>query len=235
MTNGSDTYRTLFDLYLSGYQATSTSLRSKSENETIDSALSTFGGLTDKTDEEIARLTASEDKGDTAAAEDMTTILEAGFLNIKDIFAKAVEWDAAHVKAASTTSQANVEKLANDQEATDQELVANLDGLISKAREALLRAAGSEPKTEPQPGTGPEDEVETDLKTDSEEPPEEPDDQDLQPGDADLEVATEEAARTGKMNEQLVAEDKRLSGAAAPDDEIPETAGPEDPSKDDED
>ena len=125
--------------------------------------------------------------------------------------------------------------MANDQEATDQELVANLDGLISKAREALLRAAGSEPKTEPQPGTGPEDEVETDLKTDSEEPPEEPDDQDLQPGDADLEAAVEEAARTGKMNEQLVAEDQRLSGAAAPDDEIPETADPEDPSKGSED
>ncbi len=160
MANGSDTYRTLFDLYLSGYQATSTSLRSKSENETIDSALSTFGGLTDKTDEEIARLTASEDKGDTSAADDMTTILEAGFSNIKDIFAKAVDWDAAHVKEASTTSQANVAKVANDQEATDQELVANLDGLISKAREALLRAAGRAPvpqhQTDPDSSTDPD-------------------------------------------------------------------------------
>lgn len=61
MTNGSDTYRTLFDLYVSGYHATSTSLRSKTENETIDAALSTFGGLTDKTDQEITRLAASED------------------------------------------------------------------------------------------------------------------------------------------------------------------------------
>ena len=56
MANGSGTYRTLFDLYVSGYRATSTSLRSKTENETIDAALSTFGGLTDKTDQEITRL-----------------------------------------------------------------------------------------------------------------------------------------------------------------------------------
>ncbi|MCH8202897.1 MAG: hypothetical protein IH996_07305 [Proteobacteria bacterium] len=61
MANGGDTYRTLFDLYVSGYRATRTSLRSKTENETIDAALSTFGGLTDKTDQEITRLAASED------------------------------------------------------------------------------------------------------------------------------------------------------------------------------
>ena len=231
MTNGSDTYRTLFDLYVSGYRTTSTSLRSKTENETINAALSTFGGLTDKTDEEIAQLAASQDPGEAFAADDMTTILEAGLSNIKDIFAKAIEWDAVHVKAAPVTSQANVAKVADAQEATDQELVANLSGLISMAREALDRAAGSEPKPEPQSDTGPEDEVETDLTTDSEEPPEEPDDPDLQPGEADLEAAVEEAARTGKMNEQLVAEDQRLSGAAAPDDEIPEPADPEDPSK----
>ena len=229
MTNGSDTYRTLFDLYVSGYQATSTSLRSKEENETINSALSTFGDLTDKTDEEIARLTASEDKGDTSAADDMTTILEAGLSYIKDVFAKAIEWDAAHVKAASTASQANVEKVANDQEATDQELVANLTSLVSKANEALVRAAAAGEPT-PEPTADPEKTEDTVV-----EPTPEPQADSEKAGDADLEAATEEAVRTGKMNEQLVAEDARLSGAAAPGYEIPETADPEGPSKDDED
>ena len=213
MANGGDTYRTLFDLYVSGYRATSTSLRSKSENETIDAALTTFGGLTDKTDQEIAELAASQDPGEAFAAEDMTTILEAGFSNIKDIFAKAVDWDAAHVKAASVTSQPNVAKVADAQEATDQELVADLGGLISKAREALDRAAaGSTPA--PQPDTGPEDEVETESPTDSSQTPSD------EPDEVTVEEV-EEAQQTGEMNEQLMAEDEDLSGAAEPDDELP--------------
>ena len=211
MANGSGTYRTLFDLYVSGYRATSTSLRSKTENETIDAALSTFGGLTDKTDQEITRLAASQDPGDAFAAEDMTTILEAGLSNIKDIFTKAIEWDAAHVKAASVTSQPNVAKVADAQEATDQELVANLSGLISKASEALDRAAGSEPPPEPQPDTGPEDEVETDSSTDSS----------LTPSDEPDEVTVEEVEAqilqedTG-LTEEMVIEDDNLSGISAP-------------------
>ena len=229
MANGGDTYRTLFDLYVSGYRATSTALRSKTENETIDAALSTFGGLTDKTDQEITRLAASEDPGDASAAEDMTTILEAGFSNIKDIFAKAVEWDAAHVKAASTTSQANVAKVADAQEATDQELVANLTSLVSKANEALIRAA-AEGEPTPEPIGDPEKTGDTVV-----EPAPEPQVDSKETDDATAETALEEAVRTGTMNERLVIENEELSGAAAPDDEIPETADPDDPSKDDED
>ena len=211
MTNGSDTYRTLFDLYVSGYRATSTSLRSKTENETIDAALSTFGGLTDKTDEEITQLAASQDTGETFAAEDMTTILEAGYSNIKDIFDKAVAWDAAHVKAASAASQANVAKVAEAQEATDQELLANLSGLISKASEALDRAAGSEPKPEPQPDTGPEDEVETDSSTDSSQTPsDEPDDVTVE--EVEAQILREDTGLT----EEMVLEDENLSGISAP-------------------
>ncbi len=219
MTNGSGTYRTLFDLYVSGYRATSTSLRSKTENETIDATLSTFGSLTDKTDQEITRLAASQDPGDAAAADDMTSLLEAGLSNIKDIFTKAVEWDAAHVRAASVASQPSVAKTAITQEATDQELVANLTSLVSKANEALVRAAAAgEPTPEPTAAPTPE------PQADSEEA-----------DDATTETALEEAVRTGIMNERLVIENQELSGAAAPGDEIPETADPEDPSKDDDD
>ncbi len=211
MTNGSDTYRTLFDLYVSGYRATSTSLRSKTENETIDAALTTFGGLTDKTDQEIADLAASQDPGEAFAADDMTTILEAGFSNIKDIFDKAVDWDAAHVKAASVTSQPNVAKVADAQEATDQELVANLSGLISKASEALDRAAGSEPPPEPQPDTGPEDEVETDSSTDSSQTPsDEPDEVTVE--EVEAQILREDTGLT----EEMVIEDDNLSGISAP-------------------
>ena len=211
MANGSDTYRTLFDLYVSGYRATSTSLRSKTENETIDAALSTFGGLTDKTDQEITQLAASQDTGEAFAAEDMTTILEAGYSNIKDIFAKGIAWDAAHVKAASAASQANVAKVADAQEATDQELLANLSGLISKASEALDRAAGSEPKPEPQPDTGPEDEVETDSSTDSSQTPsDEPDDVTVE--EVEAQILREDTGLT----EEMVLEDENLSGISAP-------------------
>ena len=207
MTNGSDTYRTLFDLYVSGYRATSTSLRSKTENETIDAALSTFGGLTDKTDQEITQLAASQDTGEAYAAEDMTTILEAGLSNIKDIFLKAVDWDAAHVKAAPATSQANATKVADAQEATDQELLANLSGLVSKARDALDRAAGSAPPPAPSTDTGTADEVETDLTSDDEEPPEEPDEAAFEATEADILLET-----TGLTQEEID-ENKRRSGA----------------------
>lgn len=229
MTNGSDTYRTLFDLYVSGYRATSTSLRSKEENETIDSTLSTFGGLTDKTDQEIAELAASLDPGEAFAAEDMTTILEAGLSNIKDIFAKAVEWDAAHVKAASVTSQANVAKVADAQEATDQELVANLTSLVFKANEALVRAAAAgEPA--PEPTADPEKTGDTVV-----EPAPEPQ-ADPEEADEDMvETADEEAQQTGKMNEQLMIDDEDLSGAAEPDDELPGDPDADDLSEDDED
>ena len=218
MANGGDTYRTLFDLYVSGYRATSTSLRSKTENETIDAALSTFGGLTDKTDQEIAQLAASQDPGEAFAADDMTTILEAGLSNIKDIFDKAVDWDAAHVKAASVTSQANVAKVADAQEATDQELVANLDGLISKAREALRRAAGSAPPPEPQPDTGPEDEVEPDSSTDSSQiPSDEPDDVTVE--EVEAQILREDTGLT----EEMVIEDDNLSGISAPEEPTQDT------------
>ena len=218
MANGSGTYRTLFDLYVSGYRATSTSLRSKTENETIDAALSTFGGLTDKTDQEITRLAASQDPGDASAADDMTTILEAGLSNIKDIFTKAIEWDAAHVKAASVTSQANVAKVADAQEATDQELVANLTSLVSKANEALVRAAAAgEPAPEPTAAPTPE------PQADSEEA-----------DDATTETALEEAVRTGIMNERLVIENADLSGAGEPDDGLAEDPNTDDLSKDNE-
>ena len=229
MTNGGDTYRTLFDLYLSGYQAISTSLRSKTENETINASLSTFGGLTDKTDQEITRLAASQDPGDASAAEDMTTILEAGLSNIKDIFAKAVEWDAAHVKAASVTSQANVAKVADAQEATDQELVANLTSLVSKANEALVRAAAAGEPT-PEPITDPEKTGDTVV-----EPAPEPQADSEEADDATTETALEEARRTGVMNERLVIENAELSGAGEPDDGLAEDPNTDDLSKDNED
>ena len=283
MTNGSDTYRTLFDLYVSGYRATSTSLRSKAENEAIDAILSTFGGLTEKTDKEITRLAGSQDQGEVSAAEDMATILEAGFSNVKDIFAQAVDWDAMHVKAVSVASQPSVATTVNAQEATDQELVANLANLVAKAKEALVRAAAAdEPTPEPQadpakaddavveptpePQADPEEaddavvEPTSEPQADPEEAddavveptsepqadPEEADDAVVEPtaepqadpeeaDDATAETALEEARRTGEMNQQLVIENEELSGAAAPADEIPETADPEDPSKDDDD
>ena len=229
MANGGDTYRTLFDLYVSGYRATSTSLRSKTENETIDGTLSTFGGLTDKTDQEIAELAASQDPGEAFAAEDMTTILEAGLSNIKDIFAKAVEWDAAHVKAASVTSQANVAKVADAQEATDQELVANLTSLVSKANEALVRAAAAgEPPPEP---TADPEQTDNAVVEPTPEPQADPEE-----ADEDMvETADEEAQQTGKMNEQLMIDDEDLSGAAEPDDELPGDPDADDLSEDDED
>lgn len=229
MTNGSDTYRTLFDLYVSGYRATSTSLRSKTENETINATLSIFGGLTEKTDKEIARLARSQDQGDISAAEDMATILEAGFSNIKDIFTKAVDWDAVHVKAVSVASQPSVAKTVNDQEATDQELVANLAGLVSKANEALVRAAAAgEPA--PEPTADPEKTGDTVV-----EPAPEPQ-ADPEEADEDMvETADEEAQQTGEMNEQLVIDDEDLSGAAEPDDELPGDPDADDLSEDDED
>lgn len=228
MANGSDTYRTLFDLYVSGYRATSTSLRSKTENETIDGTLSTFGGLTDKTDKTIAGLAASQDTGDASAAEDMTTILEVGLSNIKDIFAKAVEWDAVHLKAQPVLSQAKFIKKYQAQETIDQELVSNFESLVSKADDALERAAGGEPTPGPIPDPGKTDDAAGEPTPEPQADPEEVDDD-------TAETAAEEARRTGKMTEQLVIEDEELSGAAEPDDELPETPETDDLSEDDED
>lgn len=45
MTNGSDTYRALFDIYLGGYRTTSTPFRSDEENKKIDKELTGFGSL----------------------------------------------------------------------------------------------------------------------------------------------------------------------------------------------
>jgi hypothetical protein len=199
MTNGSDTYRTLFDLYVEGYRATSTSLRSKSETESIDTALATFGGLTDKTDKEIDLLSSSEQEGNLAAAQDMTSLLEAGFTNIKEIFAKAVEWDAAHVKSASVASQPSVAKTANAQEATDQELVTNLSGLVSKANEALLRAAGDAPEPQPEPEPEPEPAPQDEINEVTEE-------------QVEAQILMEDTGLT----EQMVTEDEDLSGVSAP-------------------
>lgn len=198
MTNGSDTYRALFDIYLGGYRTTSTPFRSDEENKKIDQELTGFGTITSQTDQLLGKL--SSQPGDDAEdeAENMTTLLRAGLGTVSSIFVQAVKWDEVRIKSASVASQAGLRKVAVNQETTDQKLLANLGELVGKAATALARAAGeTEPKPDPRPA---------------------PSKQSITA--AAKELTGDLAKQTPDITEQMVIEDDSLSGIDAPDAQI---------------
>ena len=195
MTNGSDTYRTLFDLYVSGYRATSTSLRSKEENQKIETDISAFGKLCAQADSTLAGDSSS--KGEDSGDSDIVAFLTASLGNLQGLFKVAIEWDAAHVKAVPVLDQAKFQKIALTQEATDQELVSNFKSLVAKVATAL--DGGSVSPQPIKPGPRPSDST---IKK------------------AAKSVGEELAKETGDVTEQMVIEDAEMSGIDAPYEEL---------------
>ena len=195
MTNGSDTYRTLFDLYVSGYRATSTSLRSKEENQKIETDISAFGKLCADADNALAG--DSSGKGGGSDDSDIVAFLTASLGNLQGLFKVALEWDAAHVKAATVLDQAKIQKIALAQEATDQELVSNFKSLIAKVATALdSGSVGPQPII---PAPRPSDST---IKK------------------AAKSVGKKLASETGDLTKEMVIQDAEMSGLDAPYDEL---------------
>lgn len=195
MTNGSDAYRTLFDLYVSGYRATSTSLRSKEENQKIAADIGAFGKLCAEADSTLAGDPSG--KGGGSGDEDIVAFLNASLGNLQALFKVALEWDARHVKAAVVLDQAKFQKIALAQEATDQGLVSNFRSLVARVATAIDGGSVSPPPITPGP----------------------------KPSDSTIKksvklVGEELAKETGDITEQMVIEDAEVSGIDAPYDEL---------------